>query len=91
MHAALAKKVVQVAHLKGDFRLRSGATSSEYFDKYRFEADPAILREVAEQLAAQLPEDCDVFAGLEMGGIPIATMLSQITGKPALFIRKKAK
>src|SRR5207249_4083761 len=28
---------------------------------------------------------------LEMGGIPIATVLSQITGIPALFVRKKAK
>jgi orotate phosphoribosyltransferase len=26
-----------------------------------------------------------------MGGIPIATMLSQVTGLPALFVRKKAK
>lgn len=90
-HAALAKKVVQVSHLKGEFRLRSGATSTEYFDKYRFEAEPAILREVAEQLASRLPADCDVLAGLEMGGIPIATMLSQISGKPLIFVRKKAK
>jgi orotate phosphoribosyltransferase len=90
-HAALAKKVVQVGYLKGDFRLRSGATSSEYFDKYRFEANPTVLREVAEQLVARLPADYDFLAGLEMGGIPIATMLSQITGKPSLFIRKKAK
>jgi orotate phosphoribosyltransferase len=26
-----------------------------------------------------------------MGGIPVATMLSQFTGKPSLFIRKRAK
>jgi orotate phosphoribosyltransferase len=90
-HAALARKVAQVSLLQGTFRLRSGATSSEYFDKYRFEAEPTILREIAEQLAMLLPKDFDVLAGLEMGGIPIATMLSQLTGTPALFIRKKAK
>lgn len=90
-HAMLAKKVADVARLRGIFRLRSGATSSEYFDKYRFEADPAILRQVAEHLARWLPADYDVLAGLEMGGIPIATMLAQVTGKPALFVRKKAK
>lgn len=90
-HAALAKQVAAVAHLRGTFLLRSGVTSTEYFDKYRFEADPAILREIATQLAQRLPRDYDVLAGLEMGGIPIATMLSQITGKPALFVRKKAK
>jgi orotate phosphoribosyltransferase len=90
-HSALAKKVTAVAHLRGQFLLRSGATSTEYFDKYRFEAQPGILREIAEQLATRLPKEFDVLAGLEMGGIPIATMLSQVTGKPALFVRKKAK
>jgi len=90
-HLTLAKKVAAVSHLRGSFKLRSGTTSSEYFDKYRFEADPHILREVAEQLAPRLPANYEVLAGLEMGGIPIATMLAQVTGKPALFVRKKAK
>ncbi len=89
--ASLAQRVFQAAHLTGGFKLRSGATSSEYFDKYRFEGDPVLLRDIATALAARLPGHFDVLAGLEMGGIPIATMLSQISGKPALFIRKKAK
>ncbi len=87
----LAATLLRVALLKGQFLLRSGATSTEYFDKYRFESDPVILREVAAQLALRMPMDFDALAGLEMGGIPIATMLSQVSGKPALFIRKKAK
>ena len=87
----LAHKIYAVSHLTGSFRLRSGATSSEYFDKYRFESDPNILRAVAEALLPLMPSSFDALAGLEMGGIPIATMLSQITGRPALFIRKKAK
>jgi orotate phosphoribosyltransferase len=33
----------------------------------------------------------DALAGLETGGIPIVTMLSQVTGLPALFVRKEAK
>jgi len=90
-HSALARKVAAVALIHGTFRLRSGATSSEYFDKYRFEADPAILGEVAARLAEMLPERYDAIAGLEMGGIPIATMLSHLTGRPALFVRKKPK
>lgn len=90
-HSALAKKISQASHLTGSFRLRSGATSTEYFDKYRFESQPALLREIAEHLAEKLPRIFDAFAGLEMGGIPIATMLSQVTGKPTLFVRKKAK
>lgn len=90
-HATLARKVVRVSHLSGDFRLRSGATSSEYFDKYRFEADPRMLREVTEQFASWLPADFDVLAGLEMGGIPIAMMHSQLSGKPTIFVRKNEK
>jgi orotate phosphoribosyltransferase len=88
---SLAQRVLQAAHLSGSFRLRSGAMSAEYFDKYRFEGDPVLLREIAEQLAQRIPKDFEALAGLEMGGIPIATMLSQVTGRPALFIRKKAK
>lgn len=90
-YTTLAKRIAQVSLLSGTFRLRSGATSSEYFDKYRFEADPVILWDVATQLAARLPTAYDALAGLEMGGIPIATMLSQVTGKPSLFVRKKPK
>lgn len=87
----IARHIHAVARLKGTFTLRSGVTATEYFDKYRFEADPVLLRAIAEQLAGLLPENFDALAGLEMGGIPIATLLSQITGKPTLFIRKKAK
>jgi orotate phosphoribosyltransferase len=89
--ADLAKAIFDIAHIRGRFRLRSGATSSEYFDKYRFEANPRVLRQIAERMADLVPEGIDALAGLEMGGIPIATMLSQVTGLPALFIRKKAK
>lgn len=87
----LAQRLTSAALLRGTFRLRSGATSNEYFDKYRFESDPLLLREIAAQLAPKLPRNYEALAGLEMGGIPIATMLSQATGRPALFIRKKAK
>ena len=38
-----------------------------------------------------VPEGTELLGGLEMGGIPIATVLSGRTGLPALFVRKKAK
>lgn len=91
MSSSLAKRVYDTAHITGTFLLRSGVTSSEYFDKYRFEANPTLLKDIAEQLATHVTKDYDALAGLEMGGIPIATMLSQITGLPTLFIRKTAK
>lgn len=71
--------------------MRSGQISNEYFDKYLFESDPNLLMEIANQLAKLIPKGTEVLAGLEMGGIPIATTLSIKTGIPAVFVRKKAK
>jgi orotate phosphoribosyltransferase len=87
----LARTIYERTHLTGEFTLRSGATSTEYFDKYLFESDPMLVREIAEALAPLVPEGTDALAGLELGGVPLATMLSQVTGIPALFVRKEAK
>lgn len=59
----LARRIYERAHLTGEFRLRSGAISNEYFDKYLFESDPSLLREIAEALAGLLPEGVDLLAG----------------------------
>ena len=88
---ALAKRIYDTAHITGAFTLRSGAKSHEYFDKYLFEANPTLLKDIAEALVPLVPPGIDALAGLEMGGIPIATMLSQFTGLPVLFVRKKPK
>jgi orotate phosphoribosyltransferase len=89
--AELARNIYTVSHLTGEFTLRSGVVSHEYFDKYRFESDPALLRAIAEAMAEALPQGVDALAGLELGGVPLATMLSQVSGLPALFVRKEAK
>ena len=88
---ALARRIFETAHITGEFTLRSGAKSTEYFDKYLFEADPDLLKHIALAMVKLVPPGIDALAGLEMGGIPIATMLSQLTGLPVLFVRKKAK
>jgi orotate phosphoribosyltransferase len=87
----LAGRIHAAAHLTGEFILRSGVVSNEYFDKYRFESDPALLRAIAEAMAPLVPPRIDALAGLELGGVPLATMLSQVTGLPAVFVRKEAK
>jgi orotate phosphoribosyltransferase len=89
--AALATRIYEVSHLTGTFTLRSGAVSHEYFDKYLFESDPGLVREIAEALAPMVPDGTEVLAGLELGGVPLAVMLSQVTGIPTLFVRKEAK
>ena len=87
----LARAIDAVAHLTGEFTLRSGAVSHEYFDKYRFESDPALLGAIAEQLAGLVPDGTEALAGLELGGVPLAVRLSEVTGLPAVFVRKQAK
>jgi orotate phosphoribosyltransferase len=89
--AELAKKIFNVSHLTGDFLLRSGQTSHEYFDKYRFESQPQLLKEIANQMVGLIPPGTEALAGLEMGGIPVATALSLATGLPVVFVRKEAK
>jgi orotate phosphoribosyltransferase len=88
---SLAADIDACCRLTGEFTLRSGQVSTEYFDKYLFEADPLLLARVAREMIQLVPQDTDLLAGLELGGIPIATSISGILGMPTLFVRKQAK
>jgi len=87
----LARDVDSCCRLTGEFTLRSGQVSPEYFDKYLFESDPSLLRRVVAQMVELVPAGTELLGGLELGGIPLATVLSAETGLPALFVRKQAK
>jgi orotate phosphoribosyltransferase len=87
----LARLVNERSRLTGQFTLRSGVTATHYFDKYLFESDPALLRRVVEQMFPLVPAGTELLGGLELGGIPIATLLGQLTGLPVMFVRKQAK
>ena len=88
---SLAQTIFETCNLRGTFLLRSGQTSTEYFDKYQLEARPDLLRAIAEGMAKMMPGETAVLAGLEMGGIPVATAISLQTNLPCVFVRKKAK
>lgn len=90
-HAELARRIHHVSHLTGQFVLRSGRSATEYFDKYRFEADPVLLDAIGKAMASLVPTGTEVLAGLEMGGIPVVTALGRHTGLPCAFVRKQAK
>lgn len=90
-HDVLAARLSEVARLSGSFRLRSGQIASVYFDKYQFESDPGLLAAVAEAMGDLIPDDIDLLAGLELGGVPVATALSLVSGLPMVFVRKTAK
>jgi len=87
----LAREIYRVCRITGRFRLRSGSVSLEYFDKYLFESDPRLLMQIGLHLGKLLPPEAQVLAGLELGGIALATVLSQIIGLPLVQVRKKAK
>ena len=89
--APLGKRIGEACRLTGEFTLRSGQVSTTYFDKYLFEADPGLLREVAAAAVSLIPDGTEVLAGLELGGVPVATALSLETGLPLAFVRKEAK
>ena len=89
--AELAKQIRTVSYLTGEFTLRSGNISNFYWDKYRFESNPTLLTAIAKEMATLLPSECDGLAGLELGGIPLATALSLQTGLPCFYVRKEAK
>ncbi|HEY5981501.1 MAG TPA: orotate phosphoribosyltransferase, partial [Microlunatus sp.] len=88
---SLARDIDTTCRLTGEFTLRSGQVVPEYFDKYLFESQPQLLRRVAEAMVPLLPSDVELLGGLELGGVPIATMVSSLTGTPAVFVRKQAK
>ena len=86
-----AKAIYNASHITGEFKLRSGIISNEYFAKYLFEAEPELLVKIAEIMKPLIPSKIEILAGLEMGGIPVATTLSIQSSLKSAFVRKKAK
>lgn len=84
----LARQIAAVSTLEGAFVLRSGQVSHRYFDKYRFEGTPALLRSLARAMTDLLPAETEIIAGLELGGIPLVTAISIETGLPAAFVQR---
>src|SRR6266700_1370883 len=60
---ALGRDIVEAAVLRGSFRLRSGAQSSYYIDKYLFTTRPDLLRRIAAELALRMPMGVQRVAG----------------------------
>ena len=87
----LARRIAEIAVLRGTFTLRSGRTSDYYIDKYLFLSQPDILAELGKMLAARLPKETTRLAGAELGGIPLVTAVSLACGLPCVFVRSTKK
>ena len=90
-HAALAKRVKEVALLEGDFTLRSGKKSKFYFDKYLFETQPDILEAMGQEIAKRLPPGTTRIAGPELGAVALAAAGSLASRVPFFIVRNAKK
>jgi len=84
--------IVEKALTRGDYLLSGGARSDYYIDKFRLFSDPQILRRIARMFTPIVSEiSPDVIGGTELGGVIIATAVSQMTGLPMIVVRKQPK
>lgn len=90
-HRELAEKVRGAAYLEGEFTLRSGRKSTFYLDKYLFETQPEILRELGAEFGRRVGTRTTLIAGAELGGVALAAAASMASGKPFVIIRNAKK
>ncbi len=90
--AWLRKTIVERALTRGDYVLAGGSPSDYYIDKFRLFADPYVLRRIARLFTPVISEiSPDLIGGTELGGVVIATAVSQLSGIPMIAVRKKPK
>jgi orotate phosphoribosyltransferase len=88
----LSQIIIERALTRGEYLLSGGVRSDYYIDKFRLFSDPHILRRIARLFAPIVAEiSPDLIAGTELGGVIIATAVSQMTGIPMIVVRKKPK
>lgn len=76
----------------GDFTLASGKKSKYYIDIKKASTDPKTLKLIARQAAFRIKQmDVNIVAGVELGGVPLATAASIETELPLLIVRKAIK
>lgn len=87
----LAKRIADVSLLRGEFTLRSGRKSNYYLDKYLFETQPDILKELGDLFAQKIGPSVDRIAGAELGAVALAAATAMACGKPFVIIRNQKK
>jgi len=83
--------IKSAALLRDDFTLRSDKKSKYYLDKYLFEAQPIILKELGERFARKVTPRTTRIAGAELGGVALAAAASMASGLPFVIIRNAKK
>lgn len=91
MASELGARLLEVSRIEGDFVLSSGKRSTVYFDKFRFLADPGLLRELAAAVRDLLPEGVTHLAAPEGAATLLLAAVALETGLPVAVIRKEPK
>jgi orotate phosphoribosyltransferase len=88
----LLNTIMERALTRGDYLLAGGARSDYYIDKFKLFADPEVLRRISRMFAPIVAElEPDLIAGTELGGVILATTVSQMSNVPMIIVRKVPK
>jgi orotate phosphoribosyltransferase len=88
----LQQVIMERALTRGDYLLSGGARSDYYIDKFRLFSDPQVLRRIARLFAPIVADlNPDLIGGTELGGVILATAVSQMSNIPMLIVRKAPK
>jgi len=88
----LVATIMERALTRGDYILSGGIRSDYYIDKFRLFSDPSVLRRIARLFTPVITEiNPDLIAGTEIGGVILATAVSQMTNVPMIVVRKAPK
>ena len=88
----LVNTIMERALTRGEYMLAGGSRSDFYIDKFRLFSDPSILRRIARLFTPIVTElNPHLIAGTELGGVILATAVSQMTSVPMIVVRKAPK
>jgi orotate phosphoribosyltransferase len=88
----LVSTIMERALQRGEVLLAGGTRSDYYIDKFRLFSDPSVLRRIARLFAPIVAEiSPDLIAGTELGGVILATAVSQMSNIPMIVVRKAPK
>jgi orotate phosphoribosyltransferase len=87
----IARRLLEVSELHGDFVLSSGKRSSVYFDKFRFLTDPDMLKETARAVTRLLPVHVTRLAAPEGAATLLVAAVALESGHRIVVVRKQAK
>ena len=91
MSGDLAERLIRASELHGDFVLSSGKRSTVYFDKFRFLADPDLLREVAAAVRELIPKGVTHLAAPEGAATLLLSAVALGAELPMIVVRKQRK